>query len=85
MKVGWGGVPDGVGKAVGWIEILCHTHKSRCLGMIARAMLLSSEKYAQVRLSSSFQLDVGFIIAVKIKIEVALAKRSDSMLAQALC
>jgi len=45
-------------------------------------MLLSSEKYAQVRLSSSFQLDVGFIIAVQTKIEVALAKRSDSMLAQ---
>jgi len=44
-------------------------------------MLSSNEKYAQVRLSSSFQLDVGFIIAVKTKMEVALAKRSDSTLA----
>jgi len=41
----------------------------------------ASENCAQLRLSSSFQLDAGFIIAVKIKIEVALAKRSESTLA----
>jgi len=44
----------------------------------------ASENCAQLRLSSSFQLDAGFIIAVKIETEVAVANRSDSTLAQAL-